>query len=465
MEQMKSNESTCLGTIDDKSCRNIITNDVRFCSNCGLKNPQYVSEEKQFNKIDGLKESSQRKDVKEQSEEISSTASEQGDINPTENVKANTSMSCTNDVNDSDILLEATISSLQDANDPDKLMMKLRNQRIKFAVTGRSGIGKSTFINLVRDVNHGDPEFADVGFGDCTSSQTEYKHPRNEHISFVDLPGFGTDTFTKKMFSDSYDLSVFDFCLIFIESVIMEDDVWIVKKLKAGGIPYCFIRSKIDVNISMAEHMGKKENEVVNEIRKMLQTKISKHDVLSGSRIFLISNIKTFFHISDFKELFSFITENLDREKRESLVFFLPILSPDMIDKKFDMLRKRIDDITICAAAIAAIPVPFLDTAINMIMVNKEVKYYIKAFMLDKEYVEKIPGVKRRQASKRNIETYVKSGLVSAVRLGFTVLIKSVFASNATHVYVHYFLLKSLEEIKRDALTVYEFYTKHIQRE
>lgn len=371
-------------------------------------------------------------------------------------------------------MLEATISSLQDANDPDKQMMKLRNQRIKFAVTGRSGMGKSTFINLVRDVNHGDTDFAKVGYGDCTSSQTEYKHPRNEHISFVDLPGFGTDTFTKKMCSDSYDLRVFDFCLIFIDSVIMEDDVWIVKKLKENGIPYCFIRSKIDANISMAEPMGKKENEVVNEIRKILQTKISKHDVLSGSRIFLVSNVKTFFHISDFKELFSFITENLDREKSESLLFFLPILSPDMIDKKFDMLRNRISDISICAAVIAAIPVPFLDTAINMIMVNKEVQYYIEAFLLDKKYVEKIPGVKRRQASKRNIETYVKSGLVSAARLGLTVLIGqidtvipivgSAVASKTTHVYVRYFLSKSLEEIKRDALTVYEFYTKHIQR-
>lgn len=45
MEQMKSNESTCLGTSDDKPCRNIITNDIRFCSNCGLKNSQYVSGE------------------------------------------------------------------------------------------------------------------------------------------------------------------------------------------------------------------------------------------------------------------------------------------------------------------------------------------------------------------------------------------------------------------------------------
>lgn len=43
MEQMKSDESTCLGTIDDKPCRNIYTNNTRSCSNCGLQNPQYVS--------------------------------------------------------------------------------------------------------------------------------------------------------------------------------------------------------------------------------------------------------------------------------------------------------------------------------------------------------------------------------------------------------------------------------------
>lgn len=112
------------------------------------------------------------------------------------------------------------------------MMMKISNEIIKFALTGRSGMGKSTFINLLRDVYPDDPEFAKVGFGDCTMVLTEYKHPRNEHITFTDLPGFGTATVSKRKFSENFDLSVFDFVFIFIDSVIMEDDIWVVDRLK-----------------------------------------------------------------------------------------------------------------------------------------------------------------------------------------------------------------------------------------
>lgn len=111
-------------------------------------------------------------------------------------------------------------SCLNGSDNPEKVMMKWRNEITKFAVTGRSGMGKSTFINLVRDVYPQDPDFAEVGFGDCTMIQMEYMHPWNKYITFTDLPGFGTDTVTKDQFSESIDLSVFDFVLIFIDSVI-----------------------------------------------------------------------------------------------------------------------------------------------------------------------------------------------------------------------------------------------------
>lgn len=87
----------------------------------------------------------------------------------------------------------------KDYGNPDKLVMKWRNQIIKFAVTGPSYTGKSTFLNLIRDVYPNDRgKFAKVGHGNCTMFPTEYKHPRNEHITFTDLPGFGTDKVKKK---------------------------------------------------------------------------------------------------------------------------------------------------------------------------------------------------------------------------------------------------------------------------
>lgn len=362
-------------------------------------------------------------------------------------------------------------SSLVDFDNPDKVMMKWRNQIIKFAVTGRSGMGKSTFINLIRDVYPGDPYFAEVGFGDCTMNQTEYKHPRNEHITFTDLPGFGTDTVTKTKFSESIDLSKFDFVFIFIDSVIMEDDIWVVKELRARGTPYSFIRSKIDVDISNAKDMGKNETEVVNEIRRKLQTKISENRLLKGSHCFLISNKQKYFYIGDIGRLFSFITDNLSKEKGDSLLFFLPILSPEMIETKFQMLRGRIELISVRAAAVSAIPVPFLDTAINVVMVKNEIKYYIEIFQLDKEYVAEVPGVKKRNPSEIRLHALVTSGLASTASLGMTLLLSqadcmipvlgSVIAANATSVYVRAYLSNALLEMKNDAIAVNEHYTKH----
>lgn len=68
---------------------------------------------------------------------------------------------------------EVTKSRFKDFDNLDMEIIKWRNEIIKFAVTGRC-MGKSTFINLVHDVCHGDPEFTEVEFGDCTVAPSEY---------------------------------------------------------------------------------------------------------------------------------------------------------------------------------------------------------------------------------------------------------------------------------------------------
>lgn len=376
-------------------------------------------------------------------------------------------MSDSDEATNCNIAAEASNLRLKDNDNPDTMMLKLRHQIIKFAVTGRSCTGKSTFINLVRDVYPGDKKFAETGFGDCTMIPTEYEHPRNRHITFTDLPGFGTDTVTKKKFSEIIDLSVFDFFFIFVDSVISEDDIWIVKQLRALGTPYCFIRSKIDNDISNAIDMGKTESEVVSEIRKKLQTKISKNSLLKGSHLFLISNKRKYFYIGDIGRLFTFIADILPKDKSNALLFFLPILSPEMIEKKFQMLQQRIELIAFRAAVVSAIPVPFLDTAINIGMVKKEIKYYIEIYLLDKEYVKDVPDVMNRNSSEIQLEAIVTSGLATTASLLLSQadclipVIGSVIAAKATSVYVHAFLSKKLLEMKNDAMAVYEHYTKH----
>jgi phage/plasmid-associated DNA primase len=50
----------------------------------------------------------------------------------------------------------------------DKSLNRWRKEQVKFAMTGRSATGKSTFINTIRNLKPGDDGFAMAGSGDTT---------------------------------------------------------------------------------------------------------------------------------------------------------------------------------------------------------------------------------------------------------------------------------------------------------
>ncbi|CAG2201865.1 unnamed protein product [Mytilus edulis] len=55
---------------------------------------------------------------------------------------------------------------------------------IKFAVIGRSAVGKSSFINMMLNLQAGKKCYAETGSGDTTQEMIVYKHPKNENITF-----------------------------------------------------------------------------------------------------------------------------------------------------------------------------------------------------------------------------------------------------------------------------------------
>jgi predicted GTPase len=60
---------------------------------------------------------------------------------------------------------------------------------LNIAVTGRSGVGKSTFINTVRMLAPEDDGAATVSVVECTLVPTSYVHPHHDNLTFWDLPG------------------------------------------------------------------------------------------------------------------------------------------------------------------------------------------------------------------------------------------------------------------------------------
>jgi GTP-binding protein EngB required for normal cell division len=80
-----------------------------------------------------------------------------------------------------------------------------RNEPVKLAVTGKSGVGKSAFINAICNLKPGDPGFATTsGYGNIT------KYPGNPKITLHELPDFGTTEFPTNEYEEKMELHTYD---------------------------------------------------------------------------------------------------------------------------------------------------------------------------------------------------------------------------------------------------------------
>lgn len=335
---------------------------------------------------------------------------------------------------------------------------------IKFAVIGRSAVGKSSFINMMLDLQAGKKCYAETGSGDTTQEMIVYKHPKNENITFWDMPGFGTIDMTKEKFMSEFgqQLHTFDYFFIFIDTVIMEEDLWLVNHIQGFGTPYCLVRSKFDEYLKRGRT---KEN-----IRQKLKRSMEANDTVKGSALFIISNEQSYCHTGDLRELFSHITKYLPLAKAEILAFFLPFLTPELIEKKFQLLQRRIKYIAFLAGVISAIPIPFLDIPVNIYMIGTEIEGYYRVFLLDKDIVLNVPGIKNKKMSKHTITqstiTFFKA-VINVTTIGTAVMsqadimvpgVGSVVAGGTTFTYACKLLSNKLKEMKNDAYSVYEYY-------
>ena len=111
-----------------------------------------------------------------------------------------------------------------------------KTEKVRFAVVGRSTSGKSTFINKLRGLEEGQQGFADVGFEDTGENITEYKHPVNENIIFCDVPGLSMK-FNQLKFQEMANLTSYNYIFLFFESVLTEDDEWLMVQIPKNGSP------------------------------------------------------------------------------------------------------------------------------------------------------------------------------------------------------------------------------------
>jgi len=116
-------------------------------------------------------------------------------------------------------------------------------------VCGNSGVGKSLLINKLRAVQPGADGWAPVGVKETTVNVSMYAFPNERRVRLWDFPGAGTPTFPQDTYVARFGLRYLDKVLIVSAGRFTQTDIAIMQELKTHNVPYCMVRTKVDIDI------------------------------------------------------------------------------------------------------------------------------------------------------------------------------------------------------------------------
>ncbi|XP_063353843.1 interferon-inducible GTPase 5-like [Pelmatolapia mariae] len=261
------------------------------------------------------------------------------------------------------------------------------NIPLNIAITGESGSGKSTFVNAFRGLCDDEEGAAPTGVVETTSEVKPYPHPKYPNVTLWDLPGIGTTKFPAKKYLKLVGFEKFDFFIIISATRFTENDVKLAQEIQKMKKKFYFVHSKIDNDIN-AERRKRDFNE-----EKSL--KVIRDDCVQRLRglgigspqVFLVSSFEL--HLYDFSLLHETLDGDLPSNKRDTLLFVMPNINPEIIRKKKKTFKRRLYWLATLSAAGAAVPLPGLSIAVDLAVLVGAVTEYVFAFGLD------IPSLKR----------------------------------------------------------------------
>nr|XP_024662076.1 interferon-inducible GTPase 5-like [Maylandia zebra] len=255
------------------------------------------------------------------------------------------------------------------------------NIPLNIAITGKTGSGKSTFVNAFRGVSDDDEGAAPTGVTETTSEVTEYTHPEYPNVKFWDLPGVGSTKFTADKYLELVGFEKFDFFIIISDTLFRANDVKLAQEIQRMKKKFYFVRSKIDDNLR-AERRKRDfiEEETLTKIRE---------DCVHGLRglgiespqVFLVSSFEL--HLYDFSLLHETLERDLPKHKRHALLRAMPNISLEIINKKKKAFQSKIKYYSILSAAVAGVPVPPLSIAVDPALLVGAVTDFVHAFGLN----------------------------------------------------------------------------------
>uniref|UniRef100_A0A671U910 IRG-type G domain-containing protein n=1 Tax=Sparus aurata TaxID=8175 RepID=A0A671U910_SPAAU len=248
------------------------------------------------------------------------------------------------------------------------------NIPLNIAITGETGSGKSTFINAFRGIKDGDAGAAPTGVRETTKKPTPYPHPNYPNVTLWDLPGVGGRHFPADQYLSDVGFEKFDFFIILSDTRFRENDVKLAREVQRMKKKFYFVRSKIDNDLRAQKRSQREfsETETKEQIREdCIQS-------IQSPQVFLVS---------------SFELQKLPEHKRNALLFAMPNISQQIINKKKEAFQAKIKWYASLSAVGAAVPVPGLSIAVDAPLLAGVVTQYVFGFGLDRPSLKRLAEI------------------------------------------------------------------------
>ncbi|KAL8219507.1 UNVERIFIED_CONTAM: hypothetical protein K2H54_025997, partial [Gekko kuhli] len=264
----------------------------------------------------------------------------------------------------------------------------LGNAKLDIAITGVSGVGKSSLVNALRGMTDYEEGAAQTGLVQTTMDIHEYAHPSFPSVTLWDLPGIGTPEFTPENYLEKVNFSKYDFFIIVAAERFTENDVLLAQEIKKMQKKYYFVRSKMDLcmdserrrpNFSEDKTLEKVKNYCCENLRMAGEP---------SPRVFLISR----WHLDmyDFPLLQKTLEMELDGLKRHAFILALPVFSREMLEKKNAAMEAYIWKVALASCAVGAVPVPGLSFACDLSILVGALLTIYKAFGLTEDSLHRV---------------------------------------------------------------------------
>lgn len=248
--------------------------------------------------------------------------------------------------------------------------------QVRLGFIGEAGVGKSSLINAILGQRSAAEGVVAVNH---SPEGEEYQH---NQVILVDLPGCGAPDRRRETYIADLRLlepGRYDGFVLVSGDRLKQDDVWLFEELhQKAQKPLFLVRTKFDNAIKVCIETAARE-EIEQHFRKFLP-------LAADHRIYLISahHPQQF----DLPQFLQDLCDCLSEIKRRRLLTVIPAYSEKLLRKKREACEQTVLLYAGLAAANGLNPIPGLNFAVDLGLVQKMTYQVIDAFGLRKEQLE-----------------------------------------------------------------------------